>query len=192
MRMERDLFYQDIWTISRELFEASQKDYEQSEGDLKEAARRNMAYLSVALELLKPEKDQVISDEILKEEYCSPEMDPEYCELMIAGVKDVYGEKASYQYFSEAEFERYHFETPEVVRELVQSEIELIEAHEGWEYSPIFIYQEDYSQYVPRGHYTKSERLKNYFKALMWYGRMTALIEGSPFYHQENLSAVVG
>ena len=181
MRMERDLFYQDIWTISRELFEASQKDYEQSEGDLKEAARRNMAYLSVALELLKPEKDQVISDEILKEEYCSPEMDPEYCELMIAGVKDVYGEKASYQYFSEAEFERYHFETPEVVRELVQSEIELIEAHEGWEYSPIFIYQEDYSQYVPRGHYTKSERLKNYFKALMWYGRMTALIEGSPF-----------
>ena len=181
MRMERDLFYQDIWTISRELFEASQKDYEQSEGDLKEAARRNMAYLSVALELLKPEKDQVISDEILKEEYCSPEMDPEYCELMIAGVKDVYGEKASYQYFSETEFERYHFEAPEVVRELVQSEIELIEAHEGWEYSPIFIYQEDYSQYVPRGHYTKSERLKNYFKALMWYGRMTALIEGSPF-----------
>ena len=180
MRMERDLFYQDIWAISRELFEASQKDYEQSEGDLKEAARRNMAYLSVALELLKPEKDQVINDEILKEEYCSPEMDPEYCELMIAGVKDVYGEKASYQYFSEAELERYHFEIPEVVRELVQSEIELIEAHESWEYSPIFIYQEDYSQYVPRGHYTKSERLKNYFKALMWYGRMTALIEGSP------------
>ena len=180
MRLERDLFYQDIWAISQELLEASQKDYEQSEGDLKEAARRNIAYLSVALELLKPKKDQVVNDEILKEEYCFPEMDPEDCERIIADVKDIYGEKVSYQYFSKAEFERYLFEIPEVVKELVQSEIELIEAHRGWEYSPIFIYQEDYSQYVPRGHYTKSERLKNYFKVLMWYGRMTALIEGSP------------
>jgi hypothetical protein len=55
----------------------------------------------------------------------------------------------------------------------------LIEKHKGWKFSPIFIYKEDYSQYVPRGHYTKSEKLKNYFKAMMWYGRMTALIKGS-------------
>jgi hypothetical protein len=32
---------------------------------------------------------------------------------------------------------------------------------------------EDYSQYIPRGHYTKSEELKKYFRAMMWYGRLT-------------------
>ena len=179
MRLERDLFYQDIWEISKEFFEASLQDYQQTEGDLKEAAKRNIAYLSVALDLLKPGKNQVISDEILKEEYCTPEMDSEICEMMIEDVKDIFGEQASYQYFSEEEFEQYRFEIPGFVEKLVQAEIGLIKEHKGWEYSPIFIYQEDYSQYVPRGHYTKSEKLKNYFKALMWFGRMTALIEGS-------------
>ena len=31
-------------------------------------------------------------------------------------------------------------------------------------------YIEDYSQYKPRGHYTRSETLEKYFKAMMWYG----------------------
>lgn len=180
MRLERDLFYQDIWEISKELLKTSLNDYNYAENDLKEAARRNVAYLSVALELIKPQKSQVVSDEILKEEYCSPEIEPEICEMMIAGVKDIYGEQVSYQYFSQKEFEYYHFDVPKIVQDLVEEEINLIQEHKGWEFSPIFIYQEDYSQYVPRGHYTKSEKLKNYFKALMWYGRMTALIEGSP------------
>ncbi len=179
MRLERDLFYQDMWAISQELFEESVKDYYQTDGNIKEAVKRNIAYLSVALELLKPKKNQIITEETLKEEYCIPGMDPEYCEMMLSGVKNYYGDKASYKYFSEAEFEQYSFEIPDVTKELVLKEIELIEKHRGWEYSPIFIYQEDYSQYIPRGHYTKSERLKNYFKALMWYGRMTALIEGN-------------
>jgi hypothetical protein len=33
--------------------------------------------------------------------------------------------------------------------------------------------KEDYTQYIPRGHYAKSDELKTYFKAMMWYGRMT-------------------
>ena len=32
---------------------------------------------------------------------------------------------------------------------------------------------EDYSQYSPRGHYIGSEKLQRYFKALIWYGRLT-------------------
>ena len=43
--------------------------------------------------------------------------------------------------------------------------------------SPIFLYEEDYSQYVPRGHYTRSEKLQNYFKAMMWHGRMSMLLQ---------------
>ena len=180
MKLERDLFYDDVWQMSKEFLDDAIFQYNNTSGDLKEATRRNIAYFSVALELLRPRKNQVINDELLRKEYCSPGMSTEYCKMMIEGVKRTYGEKTSFKYFSEEEFKKYNFKTPDLVKDLVQKEIDLIEKHEGWEFSPIFIYKEDYSQYIPRGHYTKSEKLKNYFKAMMWYGRMTALIKGSP------------
>jgi len=63
----------------------------------------------------------------------------------------------------------------------VRSEIALMIAHEGFKESPVFGYEEDYSQYVPRGHYTASEELENYFMAMMYMGRLTfALKGGSP------------
>ncbi len=45
---------------------------------------------------------------------------------------------------------------------------------------PLFRYSEDFSQYLPRGHYTRSETLKKYFVGMMWFGRMTFLLKGSP------------
>lgn len=64
---------------------------------------------------------------------------------------------------------------PAPVRQLVEAELKLIDAAAGDAISPIMgsDYKEDYSQYIPRGHYTKSEELKNYFRAMMWYGRLT-------------------
>ncbi len=71
---------------------------------------------------------------------------------------------------------------PEVQNE-VAKELDLIARHEGIAVSPLMNIggaldplnglKEDYSQYVPRGHYDKSTELKNYFKAMMWYGRQT-------------------
>jgi hypothetical protein len=99
--------------------------YDQLEGDLQEAARRNVAYLAVASRLLG-------SDSAV----------------------------------------------PAMVSDEVSSELAKIEAHQGFAPSDIFVYLEDYSQYVPRGHYTRSEILKRYFKTLMWYGRMAFLLKG--------------
>jgi hypothetical protein len=78
--------------------------------------------------------------------------------------------------------------TPVEVRPEVAAELELIAAHAGITESPMMnlgaerssgpppalgdAYLEDYSQYVPRGHYEKTELLRSYFKAMMWYGRM--------------------
>jgi hypothetical protein len=42
--------------------------------------------------------------------------------------------------------------------------------------SLIFEYDEDYSQYKPRGHYTRNDEFKRYFKAMMYAGRMGFLI----------------
>jgi hypothetical protein len=40
---------------------------------------------------------------------------------------------------------------------------------------------EDFSQFTPRGHYTQSEELKQYFRAMMWLGRVDLrLIETKP------------
>lgn len=39
-------------------------------------------------------------------------------------------------------------------------------------FSNVFGTKEDFSQYKPRGHYTKNKALEGYFKASMWYGRI--------------------
>jgi len=68
------------------------------------------------------------------------------------------------------------FVLPEAVKDLAEAELALIDAASGAAPSPIFPllkYGEDYSQYAPRGHYTKSDTLRAYFKAMTWYGRMT-------------------
>ena len=90
--------------------------------------------------------------------------------------------------------------TPPDVVDMVAGELALIEAHEGLKPSPIFSQDcpdncdpcdtmpppecldqpclcEDYSQYVPRGHYTRSEQLQRYFRAMMWYGRINMRLQ---------------
>jgi len=56
---------------------------------------------------------------------------------------------------------------PDEVANDAQAELDRIGKHAGFAESPLFKYKEDYSQYVPRGHYTRSEKLKKYFKAMM-------------------------
>lgn len=64
----------------------------------------------------------------------------------------------------------------------VDAELALINEGLGTNPSPLWAYEgqaedlkliEDYSQYIPRGHYTRSPELEAYFKAMMWYGRLT-------------------
>jgi hypothetical protein len=74
------------------------------------------------------------------------------------------------------------FEVPDYARDLVEGELANIKAASGILSSPIFPglpFGEDYTQYIPRGHYTISEDLTAYFKSMMWYGRMTFRISPS-------------
>ncbi len=84
---------------------------------------------------------------------------------------------------------------PDAVADEVGRELALIDAHSGIDMSPLLslpeafdeglfcdpgatpeqankFYCEDYSQYVPRGHYTRDEELQRYFRTMMWYGRI--------------------
>lgn len=75
-------------------------------------------------------------------------------------------------------------EIPSFVKKEADSELKLIAAHEENAPSPVInmgnegagpteVLYEDYTQYIPRGHYAKSDDLKTYFQAMMWYGRMS-------------------
>nr|QNR61655.1 hypothetical protein GZ37B2_87 [uncultured archaeon GZfos37B2] len=152
-QIEEREFYDLVWEISEQLLNSSMESYRNSDGDLKESERRDVAYFSVGMSLLKPKPDQVCQSENKWD--CTD------------------------AYFKKEDLTRYSFEVPSYVRDDVEAELKLIDMNSGFADSPIFIYKEDYSQYVPRGHYTRSEKLKNYFRAFMWYGRTSMLLKGS-------------
>ncbi|MFH1688852.1 MAG: DUF3160 domain-containing protein [Candidatus Eisenbacteria bacterium] len=78
---------------------------------------------------------------------------------------------------------------PESARGLVERELELIEAADRVGISPIMgptpLDQvvgpgEDYTHYVPLGHYAANERLGRYYRALTWYSRMAFALPERP------------
>ncbi len=63
------------------------------------------------------------------------------------------------------------------ILDAVKKDLAAIEKHEGFQFSAALDNAEDFSQYVPRGHYTRNESFKRYFKAMMWFGRRMFRIE---------------
>ena len=124
--IEERQFVPDITKLTAALLNDALKQHGQLQGDLKEAAMRNVAYLSVAQKLINPSAS-----------------------------------------------------VPKPVEGLMLNELAKIETAGGFSPSDVFIYWEDYSQYRPRGHYTRSEALKRYFRTMTWYGNMAFLLKGS-------------
>ncbi|HKQ77868.1 MAG TPA: DUF3160 domain-containing protein [Blastocatellia bacterium] len=62
----------------------------------------------------------------------------------------------------------------------VEEEMKLILAADSTAVSPVMGYLEDYTQYIARGHYTKSEGMERYFRAMTWLGRAAFYVESNP------------
>ncbi|AKB31147.1 hypothetical protein MSSIH_0457 [Methanosarcina siciliae HI350] len=164
-QVEEDEFYDDLWKLDKAFLEASIEDYNRSIEDkaseeVTEAARRNVAYFTVALSLLQPKPEQIEQSQIYL---------------------------GKTRLFDPKNVKQYSVEIPSFVKADVETELALIEAQKG-EISPIFKYYEDYSQYIPRGHYTTSEKLTNYFKAMMWHGRMSMLLRPDMIISEESMA----
>jgi len=71
------------------------------------------------------------------------------------------------------------FQVPAHVRKRVERDLALMDKHEGFAISATLDSAEDFSQYVPRGHYTRNEQFQRYFKAMMWYGRRMYRVQES-------------
>ena len=75
-------------------------------------------------------------------------------------------------------------ELPLIVDSLCNKEIKLIMKGKGRAHSTIFPFMIDYSQFIPRGHYNSDERLRKFFRAMMWYGLV-------PYPLEEDKEAVI-
>jgi len=146
--IEKEYFFDDLWQLSSLLMNASIEQHDSLENPLlKEAALRNAAYFAVGLRLLEPGTDQTY-------------VNPKY-------PKD--------GFFSPEEADKYSADLPDLAGagKTADRELNLIGGAAGISTSPLFGYTLDYSLFAPRGHYTQSEKLKNYFQAMMWYGTPT-------------------
>lgn len=76
---------------------------------------------------------------------------------------------------------------PADTRKTVDAELAQVRAHQGRAKSNIFPYDVDYSQFIPRGHYTRSEELKRYFLGMMWLGNTLFALELSEQVNQNDL-----
>ncbi len=116
--------------LTKTLLQASARDFAQAvDPQVREAARRNLAFFSVGANLLAP-MERVAKD----------------------------------------------------VAKVVNVELRLIEEQKTGvppPKSPVLGVREDYSQYTPRGHYTRNEDFRTYFLAAMWYGRMGFFVNPS-------------
>jgi len=130
--LEIEKLFNLVNKLTDKMLELSIKQYDEAENsDVKEAARLNIGFFSVAKKLLNPDY------------------------------------RVDYQ-----------------LEEPVEKELSNIEKHEGIKFRELLTYiknpnlfttpyaYEDYTQYIPRGHYTRSDEFKKYFKVMMWYGRM--------------------
>ncbi|MBS3788422.1 DUF3160 domain-containing protein, partial [Candidatus Bipolaricaulota bacterium] len=66
------------------------------------------------------------------------------------------------------------WKAPDAVREIVNEEIRLINRNTetGIRVSPLMEYKVNYASFLPRGDYTKNEKLKSYFKLVTWFGQI--------------------
>lgn len=59
---------------------------------------------------------------------------------------------------------------------IVSAELGKVKMHAARERSAIFPFDRDYTQYIPRGHYTRNDDLRRFFLTMMWCGQ-----NGFPF-----------
>ncbi len=71
---------------------------------------------------------------------------------------------------------------PSETADLARQEYDLILDASGFHESPLFGFELDYSLFTVRGHYTRSEELGKFFRAMSWYGLVPI-----PFYDENDM-----
>lgn len=161
--IEEEKFYPLALSMSEKAYKNSLKNLK-SKKDGIEIKAKTAAYFLVPLCILEAAKD-IKTDENLANE------NEDYTKVKINGISPEAEKKAVF-----AALNKRKREVPASVYEIANEEIEKIMEAKGIVASNVYPgnYNEklDYTQFTPRSHYTKNAVLRNYFRALMWYGKL--------------------
>lgn len=145
--IEEHVFYDNLWVINKQMYEMAKSRYETrlaAIGDINdsilEGQRMELAFFSVALELLKPAPGQTSAKGAID--------DPTK--------------------FSESDAERFYFNPPVYLRDNVIKEAQMIRSGQGQAKSPNLLYSRDYSEFIVPKEYKADAKLNNFYLASRW------------------------
>ncbi len=170
-KIEETKFQPMLRSMARALFLDSINKYNSTDNkNLKESYKRLSTYYLIPLVILDAGNDSSRVD-LKPEEYdtFAQYLDAVDNQMIVNSEKDLE--------FSLDNKVYNEIELSDEIYNLAKSELELIQKASGKGPSPLFTpyrpeFENDYSQFKPRSHYTKNDILKSYFIAMMWYGRM--------------------
>lgn len=171
-KIEEDKFQAQLREMSEALFLDAIEGYRATDNlELKEAYKVLASYYLVPLVILDSAKSATLDKAL---EYSDYENFALYQEALekeerISSEKELDFKLAEKSYLG--------VDLGDEIYEIVKSELSLIKEASKIEASPLLTpyrreFLNDYSQFVPRSHYTKNDTLKTYFIAMMWYGRL--------------------
>ena len=169
-KIEEDKMQPQLREITRALFLDSINNYNNlGEGNLKEAYKILSVYYLIPLVILDAGSEVGVE--------LNPSDFPTFAKYLEAQDAKMLADVSGSLAFSLEEPEYEGIVLDDKIYNLAKEELELIKKSEGIISSPLFTpyrpeFLNDYSQFVPRSHYTKNDVLKSYFIAMMWYGRM--------------------
>ena len=145
--VEENVFYDNLWDINKEMYTVAKNRYETrlaAIGDINdsvlEGERLETAFFAVALELLKPNTNQIAAK----------------------GATDNSG------LFEAAEADHFYFVVPPYLRDDVLAEVKMIRAGGARAKSPVFLYPRNYNEFVVPTDYLANAKLNNFYLTTKW------------------------
>ncbi len=145
--IEENIFYSNLWSINKDLYESAKKRYEARLaliGDINdtilEGERLETAFFAVSLELLKPAVNQIAKK----------------------------GSPSTSDKFSYLDSNRYYFVTPPYLRDDVARELALIREGKQNIKSPVMLYEKNYRDFIVPREYAGNVKLNNFYLAKKW------------------------
>ncbi len=151
--IEASFFYDSLWRISLTLYNSLRHQYETHLAEIGnindpilESERLALAYFAVALELLKPQSNQIES------------------------VKNPDENK-----FNLSDLQTFQFNLPSYLLDDVSREVELIRAASRVDKSPVLFYDRDYREFAVPLDYRQNVRQNNFYLAARWFNSLFPL-----------------
>ncbi len=151
--IEENIFYDNLWRISKVLYESSKDRYEARlakigniNDQILEGERLTTAYFAVALKLLEPEASQVDND----------------------------GKDQTK--FSNKELINFSFTILPYLQSDAGQEVVLIKKASERKKSPVLLYNRDYTDFVVPAEYQRSAKLHNFYLASTWLNSVFPLV----------------